>query len=45
MKKNGEEYIEGNFVRKCADYGQGKIIGCYVSYENYTFEFHKDYLG
>lgn len=30
-KKNGEEYVEGNFVRKCGDYGQGKIIGCHVS--------------
>ncbi|CAB01530.1 Sushi domain-containing protein [Caenorhabditis elegans] len=29
-KKNGEEYVEGNFVRKCGDYGQGKIIGCHA---------------
>ncbi|CAO4380724.1 unnamed protein product [Caenorhabditis nigoni] len=30
MKKNGQEYVEGNFVRKCGDYGQGKIIGCFA---------------
>ncbi|CAI5451774.1 unnamed protein product [Caenorhabditis angaria] len=27
-KKNGEEYKEGNFVRKCGDYGIAKIVGC-----------------
>uniref|UniRef100_A0A1I7U8C6 Major surface glycoprotein n=1 Tax=Caenorhabditis tropicalis TaxID=1561998 RepID=A0A1I7U8C6_9PELO len=29
-KKMGETWNEGNFVRRCANYGVSSIIGCYV---------------
>ncbi|CAI2354173.1 unnamed protein product [Caenorhabditis sp. 36 PRJEB53466] len=41
-KKNGEEYVEGNFVRKCEDYGQGKIVGCFAETVKDTIPINKN---
>ncbi|CAP25214.1 Protein CBG04538 [Caenorhabditis briggsae] len=30
IKKIGETWNEGNFIRRCANYGVSEIVGCYV---------------
>uniref|UniRef100_A0A8R1DG83 Abnormal cell migration protein 18-like fibronectin type I domain-containing protein n=1 Tax=Caenorhabditis japonica TaxID=281687 RepID=A0A8R1DG83_CAEJA len=30
VKKIGQEFVEGNFVRKCAPNGMGDIVGCHA---------------